>query len=1079
MALVLAAAASLQPEARLDQALAEYEAILSDEDKIQFHNQGVPDSMAAIRFTILIDSKCNDRRRQCMGPRLITFLESVQHFSGVVDTFVSSKPQVAALAANNFTSYFEQLSIFLMNLGKQTPRVQGFGSLYPSTELRKALCDYYAAIIRLCKYSTEFLRQPVYMRLPKVLLVSFKDEFGPYEKEIARLCQDIRDEVSLASKRAQKQENELQAKERLEASKHRNMILKFNDNVLKLTKEDRRVREEVHQRRLEKKKQETLGKLSTYDYQKTYKQIRKECIPGTSNWILETTEFKSWMEDDQRVLWCSGKCSGKSVISACVAAGIMASVAPKDVTSYFFCRFDDEESLQAKNIFGSIARQLVSDLSAEVFVDFNQGPLDGPAILKLLENSLSNNRRYFIILDGLDECNETQMREVAEALYHLLNSSSLHIKVFWSSRSNVMSWLSAKFEPQQRVHLDAVESQKQIAHDIREFINTTLEEWLDGDPPELQIWDPTLVLSIIDHLETEAHGMFLWVKFQLWTLREKQSDDQILAAMERLPRNLPEMFERILSKFTEVDDMDIGSKIFRWTAVVKRPLTVDEMREAIGIKPLQETWNPGHFINDMKKALVCCGNLVFVDEEQQTIHFTHSSVKKYLCDNTMSLSRYYIDLEEADKEAGAVCITYLNFPNFKTQVTRASNTKVCAADITSMVVKNSLPPALPSNKVAQSLLRKRGKSSKPVNRLLEDAIGDSETNRQQRIIKEQFLLLPYARQFWLEHTKRITPGFRHMWTLWSRMVEDACVQENLPNGPWTIAEWNECSTKVIEWIVDHNHCSLAHLIVDFKKPLHDSKLCILVEGATSRGYIELLKIGLNNDRSPPLRLQNLLLRAARNGHLATAKLLSQKFDINTTLTNGFTALQVAARSGRLAVVEMLLQLGAHVDGFDPTHYGGTALQQAANQGHLAVVERLLQQGANVNTKSTINSRTVLQAAAEHGHLAIVERLLREDIDIEDTDKNGRTALQAAAEHGHLAIVERLLREGVDIDHTDENGRTALSLAAKLGHLPVVERLLQMGADATQIDHKAMVKLNSGVGGYHPAVVERLLQEIKY
>lgn len=97
MALVLAGAASLQPEARLDQALAEYEAILSDEDKIQFHNQGVPDSMAAIRFTILIDSKCNDRRRQCMGPRLITFLESIQHFSGVVDTFVSSKPQVAAL----------------------------------------------------------------------------------------------------------------------------------------------------------------------------------------------------------------------------------------------------------------------------------------------------------------------------------------------------------------------------------------------------------------------------------------------------------------------------------------------------------------------------------------------------------------------------------------------------------------------------------------------------------------------------------------------------------------------------------------------------------------------------------------------------------------------------------------------------------------------------------------------------------------------------------------------------------------------------------------------------------------------
>ena len=32
-----------------------------------------------------------------MGPRLITFLESVQQFSGIVDVFVSSNPQMAAL----------------------------------------------------------------------------------------------------------------------------------------------------------------------------------------------------------------------------------------------------------------------------------------------------------------------------------------------------------------------------------------------------------------------------------------------------------------------------------------------------------------------------------------------------------------------------------------------------------------------------------------------------------------------------------------------------------------------------------------------------------------------------------------------------------------------------------------------------------------------------------------------------------------------------------------------------------------------------------------------------------------------
>ena len=97
MALVLANSAPLEPEIKLAQALADYEKILSDEGRKQLHNQGLPDTMAAINFTTLIDRECNERRRRCMGPRLITFLESIQQFSEVIDAFVSSHPEVAAL----------------------------------------------------------------------------------------------------------------------------------------------------------------------------------------------------------------------------------------------------------------------------------------------------------------------------------------------------------------------------------------------------------------------------------------------------------------------------------------------------------------------------------------------------------------------------------------------------------------------------------------------------------------------------------------------------------------------------------------------------------------------------------------------------------------------------------------------------------------------------------------------------------------------------------------------------------------------------------------------------------------------
>ena len=97
MALVIANSAMSNPGVTLVQALNDYEAILSDEDKTQLHSQGAPDVMAALNLATAIDAKNTNHRRQCMGPRLITFLESVQRFSSVIDTFVSSHPNIAAL----------------------------------------------------------------------------------------------------------------------------------------------------------------------------------------------------------------------------------------------------------------------------------------------------------------------------------------------------------------------------------------------------------------------------------------------------------------------------------------------------------------------------------------------------------------------------------------------------------------------------------------------------------------------------------------------------------------------------------------------------------------------------------------------------------------------------------------------------------------------------------------------------------------------------------------------------------------------------------------------------------------------
>lgn len=136
-------------------------------------------------------------------------------------------------------------------------------------------------------------------------MISFEQEFGPYKEEIAQLYEDIHFETFLASKQAQKQENELSARER---STNRKLFGQLTNRIHQSYTEGKASRMEIDRWRSRKRKTQALDSLSTYDYQKTYKQIRKECIRGTSEWILGTSEFEIWKEGTPKGLWCSGKC---------------------------------------------------------------------------------------------------------------------------------------------------------------------------------------------------------------------------------------------------------------------------------------------------------------------------------------------------------------------------------------------------------------------------------------------------------------------------------------------------------------------------------------------------------------------------------------------------------------------------------------------------------------------------------------------------------------------------------------------------------------------------------------------------
>lgn len=82
----------------LQQAIREFEGALSPDQNKQLQAiKAVPDEAAVITLTAQLDEKNAQRRTSCVASRLYTLLQSVQQFTTIVDTFVSSHPNIAAL----------------------------------------------------------------------------------------------------------------------------------------------------------------------------------------------------------------------------------------------------------------------------------------------------------------------------------------------------------------------------------------------------------------------------------------------------------------------------------------------------------------------------------------------------------------------------------------------------------------------------------------------------------------------------------------------------------------------------------------------------------------------------------------------------------------------------------------------------------------------------------------------------------------------------------------------------------------------------------------------------------------------
>lgn len=155
-------------------------------------------------------------------------------------------------------------------------------------------------------------------------------------------------------------------------------------------------------------------------------------------------------------------------------------------------------------------------------------------------------------------------------------------------------------------------------------------------------------------------------------------------------------------------------------------------------------------------------------------------------------------------------------------------------------------------------------------------------------------------------------------------------------------------------------------------------------------------------------LSYLFVDAAHQGNLNDLiDLLSRSVNINTTNSNGETALRMAAYAGHSECLKYLITAGAdiHVRGDD----NWQAIHMATEQGNLECLKILLEHGADLAARVEPHQMIPLHYAAYHNKMNCVEYLLQQGSDYNAKDFEGKTSYQLAIEQNHHDVAVLISR----------------------------------------------------------------------
>lgn len=618
----------------------------------------------------------------------------------------------------------------------------------------------------------------------------------------------------------------------------------------------------------------------------------------------------------------------------------------------------------------------------------------------------------------------------------------------------------------------------------------------------------------------------------------------IRQTLRDLPVGLVETYERILLKISKcpLPKQKIALRAFRWTLCSRRPMKAGELQEAVAFDSSDKSWDRDK-IPDENLMIETCRGLLVRDKEDRIVRFAHHTVQQYLLSvpkiRTREVSPLLVSSRsEATAYVGQVCVTYLCFMDFESQVAiRTPNVHLESLGVLKPGGVSRITTVLG---LRESLLEVPyrllgGKSDTAPLDIDYSQYLTTESRKPPQTASSlggKYRLLDYIVEYWMDHTQELEPALdaklRHLvmhktlsfefrpWGLNQHFGLYGCV-----SCPKTTRTKDLPFMSLFHYAAHVGHWSLMEgLVAEYCQHELPSDETLLIACRQGQGRIvQNLMRQIGYDISDG-RAVNI---AAAAGHAGVLKHLlgfsnraavGGKMNPSYNVTaNASSLLNVAVTSGQEELVDIIFD-NCHMS--DPEHCddsvyinktdehtGRTIFLTAVLCGNENIVRSLLVRGAKIR----IHGNSALHVAAEYGHQGILRRLLEHcdsdddggthDIENEDMregtyaqtllrmfDAEEDTPLHKAARNGHSATVKLILEHKPPIETRTRKKQmdgtdwmfTALHLAAKGGHLAVLRILVAGGAsiEATT-SGRYWTALHFAVAEGHATVVDWLLR----